>query len=207
MRSTRYSLLVCIALLWSTLAQAAGGPFGIDHRVTYDNDGIIQRDAQLAVEYLSVATVIGGALWYGGEDRLGKTYWKTFDGLALGAIASTAIKEATTRSRPMQSDNPNLWFQGTGHYSFPSGEVTAVTAAVTPFMLEYGQEHPSVYALALLPTYDAIARVKVHGHWQSDVVAGAALGFASGYLAHEQENPFILRALPHGFAIGFGKRF
>jgi undecaprenyl-diphosphatase len=29
--------------------------------------------------------------------------------------------------------------------------------------------------------YDAIARVKTHGHWQSDVIAGWALGTAGGY--------------------------
>ena len=206
----RCVLLCPILLAFVGLAHAGGphyGPFGIDHRVTYDNDGIIQRDAQLAVEYLSVGTVIAGSLWLGGEERLGKTYWKAFDSLTAGAISSTVLKEATTRSRPMQKDDPNLWFQGKGHYSFPSGEVTAVTASVTPFMLEYGPGRPEVYALALLPLYDAVARVKVHGHWQSDVVAGAALGFGTGYLAHQQDNPFILNALPKGFEIGFRKRF
>ena len=205
-RALRASL-ACIAALCFGFAHAAGGPFGIDHRVTYDNDGIVQRDVQLAVEYLSVAAVIGGALWFGGQDRLGKTYWKAFDAVTLGAISSTVLKEATTRSRPTQNDDPNLWFQGKGHYSFPSGEVTAVTASVTPFMLEYGPENPSVYLLTILPLYDAVARVKVHGHWQSDVIAGAALGFGTGYLAHQQDNPFILHALPGGFEIGFRKRF
>jgi membrane-associated phospholipid phosphatase len=199
-------LLFCAVAASNALA-FAGGPFGIDHRVTYDNDGIIQRGAQLAIEDVTIAAVVGGALWLGGEDRLGKTYWKTIDSMALGAISSTVLKEATTRSRPMQSEDPNLWFQGKGHYSFPSGEVTAMTAAVTPFMLEYGRENPAVYGLAMLPLYDAVARVKVQGHWQSDVIAGAALGFATGYIGHQQENPFILRALPHGFAVGFGKRF
>ena len=70
------------------------------------------------------------------------------------------MKHIFTRSRPAQSPDPHLWFQGAGHYSFPSGEVTAVTAIVTPFVLEYGREHPAVYALELLPAYDAIARVK-----------------------------------------------
>lgn len=199
--------LGCIAALSCGLAHAAGGPFGIDHRVTYDNDGLVQRSIQLAVEDLTIATVIGGALWFGGDNRLGRTYWKALDASALGSISSTVLKEAFTRSRPMQSPDPNLWFQGKGHYSFPSGEVTAITAAVTPFMLEYGRENPWVYGLAALPAYDAVARVKVQGHWQSDVIAGAALGFAAGYLAHQQDNPFILHALPGGFEIGFRKRF
>lgn len=207
MTRTHRATLGCIAAFWFGLAHAAGGPFGIDHRVTYDNDGPVQRSIQLAVEDLTIATVIGGALWFGGDNRLGRTYWKALDATSLGAISSTVLKEAFTRSRPMQSPDPNLWFQGKGHYSFPSGEVTAITAAVTPFMLEYGGEHPWVYGLAALPAYDAVARVKVQGHWQSDVLAGVALGFAAGYLAHQQDNPFILHALPGGFEIGFKKRF
>ncbi len=126
--------LGCIAAFSFGLVHAAGGPFGIDHRVTYDNDGLVQRGIQLAVEDLTIA-------------------------------------------------------------------------AVTPFMLEYGRENPWVYGLAALPAYDAVARVKVQGHWQSDVIAGAALGFAAGFLAHQQDNPFILHALPGGFEIGFRKRF
>lgn len=107
----------------------------------------------------------------------------------------------------MQSDNPDLWFQGKGHYSFPSGEVTFVTAAITPFVLEYGEDHPAVYALELLPVYDAIARMKVSGHWQTDVLAGFALGTAAGYLAHQQDSPWMLKALPGGAAVGLKVRF
>ena len=47
-----------------------------------------------------------------------------------------------------------------GHNSFSSGEVMLVTMAVTPFVFEYGPEHPGGHALELLPLYDGIARVK-----------------------------------------------
>ena len=46
--------------------------------------------------------------------------------------------------------------------------------------LEYGHDNPAVYALELLPLYDAIARVKVQSHWQTDVLAGFALGAVTG---------------------------
>ena len=207
MTTIRRAALGCIAFLCHGFAHAAGGPLGIDHTMTYDNDGIIQRKVQLAVEDLTLATIVAGALWEGGDNRLGKTYWKALDASGLGAVSSTVLKEAFTRSRPTQSSNPNLWFQGKGHYSFPSGEVTFVTAAITPFVLEYGHDHPGVYALEALPLYDAIARLKVAGHWQTDVLAGFALGTAAGYLAHREDSPFLLHALPGGFEIGFKKRF
>ena len=117
------------------------------------------------------------------------------------------MKHIFTRARPDQSSDPNLWFQGRGHYSFPSGEVTAVTAIVTPFVFEYGDDHPGVYALELLPVYDAIARVKVQAHWQTDVLAGIALGTLTGYYAHSRDSPLILGVLPKGFSIGLRKQF
>jgi hypothetical protein len=72
---------------------------------------------------------------------------------------------SSARSRPDQTADPNHWFKGSGNESFPSGEVTVSSAIVTPIVLEYRHDHPIVYALELLPAYDAIARVKVHGHW------------------------------------------
>ena len=70
--------------------------------------------------------------------------------------------------------------------------MTAVTAIVTPFVLEYAHDYPAVYALELLPLYDAIARVKVHAHWQSDALAGFALGTGVAYFAHTRDSPIIL---------------
>jgi undecaprenyl-diphosphatase len=85
-------------------------------------------------------------------------------------------KAVFSRARPREGNDPNQWFKGRGHQSFPSGDVTFVSAAITPFVLEYGRDHPAVYALALLPAYDAIARMKSQAHWQTDVLAGFAVG-------------------------------
>jgi len=180
---------------------------GIDHVVTYDNSGIWNRNAQQALLYALVGGEIGGALWEGGESRLGKTFWQSVDSSAIGAVSSQALKYIFTRSRPDQSSDPNLWFQGHGHYSFPSGEVTTVSAIVTPFVLEYAHDYPGAYALELLPIYDAIARVKVQAHWQTDVLAGFALGTLTGYYAHSRDSPLILGVLPKGFSVGIRREF
>jgi hypothetical protein len=199
----RLRLLVGIATF--ALSQLSLAQF--DHRITYDNSGIWSHNSQQVVEGLTLAAILGGGLWEGGQDRLGKTYWQSLDSIVLGAIGSTAGKYIFTRARPSQTDDPNKWFQGKGHYSFPSGEVTFESAAVTDFVLEYGKEYPAAYALELLPMYIAIGRVKLQAHWQTDVLAGWALGFGAGYLAHQPDNPWILSALPHGAAVGFKTRF
>jgi membrane-associated phospholipid phosphatase len=198
---------VALFLLWPLSAMAGGGPFGIDYVVKYDDSGIWARKYQLDLQYVLIAGEIGGALWEGGETRLGRTYWQAIDSSMLGGLSSSALKVVFSRKRPSDTNNPNEFFKGGGNRSFPSGEVTSVSAIVTPFVLEYRDDHPAVYALELLPLYDAIARVKVHGHWQSDVIAGFALGTYCGWYAHSRSQPFILSALPHGFMVGWRKRF
>ena len=194
--------VVCVFLLpCLSLAQS------IDHRVAYDNSSIWKHSTLEVIEGLTFVGITGSALWEGGESRFGKTSWQTIDSMALGAVASTALKYTFTRSRPSQTDDPGKWFEGSGHYSFPSGEVTYMSAAVTPYVLEYGRENPWVYALELLPAFTAVQRVKTQAHWQTDVLAGWALGFGTGYLAHQQDSPWILRAMPGGVQVGFKTRF
>jgi membrane-associated phospholipid phosphatase len=203
----RCLVLPLLLLAVSQAALSKDGPIGIDHNVSRDNDGLTMRRAQLFIEQGMIVSLVAGALWYGGDNRLGDTYWRALDSSAMGAVASTGLKYVFTRSRPTESGNPNLWFQGRGHYSFPSGEVTFMSAAVTPFILQYKDDKPLVWALEILPAYDAVARVKVGGHWQSDVLAGFILGTGTGYLAYKRDSPFILEAMPRGFMVGYRKRF
>ncbi len=207
MQDRHLAIVGTLFLLFSQCAFAGGGPLGIDHRWNYDDSGIWSRSVQNDLVYGLIAVEALGALYEGGDSRLGKTFWTSIDASAAGALSSLALKEVFTRVRPSETDNPNQWFKGHGNQSFPSGEVTLVTSVITPFVLEYGHDHPLVYALELLPAYDAIARMKSRGHWQTDVLAGFALGTAVGVLAHSRDHPFLLSVLPDGFAVGFKKRF
>ena len=196
-----------VGLLFLLLCTGVSFAGGIDHIVSYDNSGIWKRSNQQVLYYGLIGGEIAGAVWLGGEDRLGKTFWQAIDSSALGGVANEALKHIFTRARPTQTSDPNRWFQGGGHYSFPSGEVTAVTAIVTPFVLEYARDYPVAYALELLPAYQAVARVKVHAHWQTDVLASFALGTTTGYLAQSRNSPVILSVLPHGFMVGLRAQF
>ena len=180
---------------------------GLDHRVGFDQSGIWNRNVQKGLEYGLVAAELGGALWEGGQTELGRTFWQSIDASAIGAVTTEAMKHVFTRARPTQTSDPNRWFQGGGHYSFPSGEVTTVTSIVTPFMLEYGPKYPATYALAALPLYDGIARIKSQAHWQTDILASWAIGVGLAYYAHSREHPLILGVLPHGFEIGIRRSF
>jgi len=201
------SWLCAAAILVSGAAHAGGGPLGIDHRVRYDNSGIWNRSDQNALLYGTIGTVVGGALVFGDNDQLGDTFWRSVDAMVISSVGAQAMKYAFQRERPSQTDNPDRFFAGSHAQSFPSGEVAAISAAVTPFIVTYGRDHPAVYALALLPAYDAVARVKTRGHWQSDVLVGAALGAGVGVWAAHRDSPLIISWLPGGFRIGFIHRF
>jgi len=205
---------VCLAVLAlqflcaSPACRAGRGPLGIDHVLAYDDSGIWNRKYQNLVVYGPITTEVVGALWGGCESRLGRTYWQSIDASLAGGISSTVLKYAFSRVRPIDSNNnPDLWFKGHGNESFPSGEVTAMSAIVTPFVLEYGRDDPLVYALELLPLYDAVARMKVQAHWQTDVIAGFALGTTAGWLMHRnRDTRYVVRVMPHSIYVGIKTR-
>lgn len=199
--------LFLLSLLFPISVFAGGGPLGIDHKLAYDDRGIFKRQTQKNLLALMVAGEVAGGIWEGDQSRLGRTCWQSIDATILASASSAAMKAVFTRSRPTQTNDPNQFFQGGGHYSFPSGEVSTMSAIVTPFILEYREETPWAYGLVALPVYDAIARMKVQAHWQTDVLAGAALGALSGYYAHSREKSFTLQVLPGGFSIGWKKQF
>lgn len=207
--NTRFAMALATALSVAPVAaHAGGGPFGIDHLVAYDNSGIWKRSYQKDLAAGAALTVIGGALFVDSDSRMGHTFDQAMDAMVLTGVTTSVMKVTFSRERPSEDSNPNDFFKGHGHQSFPSGEVAEIASVVTPFIAEYGSDHPGVYALAILPAYDAVARVKVHGHWQSDVLVGAAVGVGWGLWAHHRKSPLIMGLLPNrGIMIGYSKRF
>jgi undecaprenyl-diphosphatase len=49
--------------------------------------------------------------------------------------------------------------------------------------------------------------MKAQAHWQTDVLAGMAIGGGLGYATHSRERSFILEVLPSGVMVGLKKRF
>jgi PAP2 superfamily protein len=199
-------VLACACVV-PKVASAAGGPFGIDHEWALDEHGIWSRSVQNALEIGVIATEGVGALWLGNDDPVGHTFWQTIDSSLMSGIVAQGMKYAFSRARPYQGNDPNLWFQGSCCKSFPSGEVTLQASFVSPFIVTYAPEHPWIWALEVLPIYDAIARMKSQAHWQSDVLVGWVIGSSFGYFSTTYKTPLVVRALPRGVSIGFSKHF
>lgn len=203
----RYRFGFLAALVLGASAWAGGGPLGIDHMLVRSDTGIYSRSNQTALEALSALAVAGGALYEGGDTRLGRTFWQATDSMLITAVAAEGTKLVFRRQRPINGNDPDAWFKSRHDRSFPSGEVAHITAVVTPFIAEYQQDTPAVWALAVLPVYVGIGRLKSQAHWQTDILAGAALGGTVGYLSHKYNSNFTMTLLPHGFSIGYRTSF
>jgi undecaprenyl-diphosphatase len=200
-------IIQTILLLCISFTAQAGGFLGIDHQLTRADTGIWSRNNQLFLEYGSAVIVLGESLWLGSDTRLGKTFWKSTDSMIMTAVGSAATKEVFRRERPNQANDPNAWFKSSTDRSFPSGEVAHITAIITPFIAEYKNDNPYVWSLAAFPIYDGIARMKSQAHWQTDVLAGAALGAGIGLYNSSRDTPFSVAVLPNAITIGFNKKF
>ncbi len=202
-------ILLSLAISLIVLPSAAQncGWSHVDHLLSYDASGVWNSNVYRGIVGGLTVAEIGGAVWEGSETRFGKTMWQGIDSEILAGVAATAGKYIFTRTRPNTADNPCLWFQGGSNYSFPSGEASVAAALVTPYVLEYGREYPVTYALLLLPLYVGAARIKNQAHWQTDVLAGWAVGGVSGWYAHSRDVPIMIELLPHGFQIGYRKQF
>ena len=125
----------------------------------------IGRDA-LVVTALGLPTVQGD--WQG-------TKQAAFSMGAAFAVTS-GLKLVIEEERPDESNDK----------SFPSGHTSASFAAAATLYKRYGWE-VGVPA-HLVATFVGVARVKADKHFVHDVVAGAAIGEASGWLLTDRKN-------------------
>jgi undecaprenyl-diphosphatase len=206
-RALRYLFLLLIAC--SGCAFAGSGLLGIDHEWAYDNSGIWKRSYQTDLEIGVIVTEGVGALWLGDDEHWGHEFWQSIDSTTISGISAQILKYGFSRARPYQHEGPNKWFQGSCCQSFPSGEVTLQASFVTPIILdEVARGDPWIWALELLPIYDGIGRLKQQAHWQSDVIAGWALGTGVGYWSvHRGDIPLSVQILPRGLSVGLYKKF
>jgi undecaprenyl-diphosphatase len=78
---------------------------------------------------------------------------------------------------------------------------------VTPFIVDCSKQHPWIWALEILPVWDAYARLKSQPHWQTDVIARWALSTGVGYWSAARTTQLSVHILPEGLSVGFSKRF
>ncbi|TFY96691.1 phosphatase PAP2 family protein [Ramlibacter humi] len=172
-----------------------------------EDSGIWSRRHQQQLDVLVITGVVGLAVMEGTETRLGLASWRAIDAALMTAATTEVMKRVFGRPRPSDNNDPDAWFKGGKNRSFPSGETAMMAAFVTPYIVEYREETPAIWALALLPAYMARARMKSQAHWLSDVVAGAAVGVACGIHATDRDTPLVLSITGRSAFVGLRHRF
>ena len=62
------------------------------------------QDHQQALQDVTIATVVGGALWFGSENRTARSFWQAVDSTVLGAATAAVVKPVFSRARPSQTE-------------------------------------------------------------------------------------------------------
>ena len=100
--------------------------------------------------------------------------------IGIANFATAVIDDVVDRARPFVDHDLNLLFYPPTDPSFPSNAAAAGFALATPVFLRRRGLGAALFLLAFLWGF---ARVYAGVHYPGDVLAGAAIGAASGVLA------------------------
>jgi membrane-associated phospholipid phosphatase len=206
---------------------AAGGAYLADERVHrfFHDHRSSQSDALAAIGYRlgDSKTIIAGSLGgyvagYGvaamnnGNDyRIRETSLLVLQSFAFSELLAEGAKRISGRERPDTTDDHSNWRSG-GKSFFSGHTVNAFsTAAVISEQYDEVWVAPVAYGLAGLVAW---SRLNDNAHWTSDVVVGAAVGYAVGKLVTHfspfRDQPGMSLSpmgLPGGGGVQVGFRF
>lgn len=174
-----------------------------DYKVALDDGGFWGEHYN--IPRYSFYLTLGIAAWEGSDSKLGEASWQAIDAGIMSQLVTEVYKVNAARDRPREDTGSNAW--NADGKSFVSGHVSGMTAVITPYILQYKDENPWVHLLWSLPAYQMVGRVKANAHWQTDVIGGAIVGFASGYWAHHLDYPFTLYFVDDNVVFGFSSKF
>jgi membrane-associated phospholipid phosphatase len=182
------------------------------HFGTVVDPALATRDPHDSRDWTPAAAMIGLTWAYAAllDDRDGYGEGRAmFESAAFSAASATLVKLAAGRRRPTETTQVDDW-RNSGS-SFPSMHAT-VTFAIGTVLAESGNENNRWIRRILgygLAAGTAYSRVHDGQHWLSDVVAGAALGFATGDFVvnrrdeRRQRYSFDLVPVDHGAMLSF----
>jgi membrane-associated phospholipid phosphatase len=118
--------------------------------------------------------------------------------IGASSLASTGLKEIISEERP----------DGSNDQSFPSGHTSVSFAAAATLHKRYGWQVG--LPAHLVAAFVGVARVKADKHFVHDVVAGAVIGEASGWILTRRKDDKV-QWLPwadsHGGGVAMSLRF
>lgn len=113
------------------------------------------------------------------DRRVQDAAFTSLEAVMAANLITNSLKLIVGRARPWQEEGAMTFEPFSGNTSFPSGHATTAFALVTPWLMYY----PNLLTpgLLVLSTGTAFSRMVTNNHWFTDVVAGSAIGFVTGY--------------------------
>ena len=106
-------------------------------------------------------------------------------GRGLRAVINLGIKEGFRRQYPYQPNSTGAFFQPSRAGSFTSGHATTSFAFAAAIAHRYPHKPWVVWGSYGLATGSSLARLPAKKHFPSDILVGAAIGYATGtYMAN-----------------------
>ncbi len=180
----RGSLLGCLLLTSLTLpASASPDKFNLPGAHFYSGSGSI----------LYLAAGVGLPLLRDGAN--GKNHaLRAADAIGTSVLLTEGLKSVFREKRP----------DSNSHDSFPSGHATAAFAAATMESQWHPKEAPLWYLGA---TLISVSRVSLNRHYTQDVLAGAAIGYATARIELAQRRGLVLHPFIDPSAGAYGLQF
>lgn len=164
-------------------------------RLVIDNASPAWESASDLLLYSTFALSLGGTAIDAADDDGNRVESWGKDSIVLvetffaSQLATNLFKYSMRRARPSQYRVATDVTIAEEQLSFPSGHTAGVAAAATAYTYSFVQRHPGSgwnYAIggvgAALTIITGYARAQAGRHFYTDVIAGAALGIAIGYM-------------------------
>lgn len=137
--------------------------------------------------YFLPAGLAAGSIGYGilSKDKsLREKGYELVLSMGISAIITQSLKYTIDRTRPADKYPNDVFVDKPVHgRSFPSGHTTIAFATATTVTLQYKKWYIAVPAY-LWAGATGYSRMYAGEHYPTDVLAGAAVGIGSAYLAH-----------------------
>jgi membrane-associated phospholipid phosphatase len=121
-----------------------------------------------------------------GNKKLERTVITWAGALAINTVTTEILKSSVKRYRPNSGAAYNAFGEttGTGASSFPSAHTSNAFTTATVFATVYKNHKWVPFVAYGLAGLVGLSRIYDNGHWASDVMAGAAIGFLSARAAN-----------------------
>jgi membrane-associated phospholipid phosphatase len=154
----------------------------------------LQSDASLGSDVgIALQLGAGGLAWVTGcatdHPTVANSAFTALVAAGFGQVINLGIKEGFRRQYPYQPNSTGAFFSRSRAGSFTSGHATTSFAFAAAIAHRYPHKPWVVWGSYALATGLSVARLPAKKHYASDILVGAAIGYATGTYLGDHVTP------------------